>query len=64
MHVEMALSGAVMRVEALVRFLRDLERLAPVPIGAASAQGRRAGVAITQASRPANSQANTKAAMP
>ena len=34
MHVEVALPGAVLSVEALVRFLRDLERLVPVPIGA------------------------------
>ena len=34
MNVEVALSGSVLSVEALVRFLRDLERLVPVPIGA------------------------------
>ena len=64
MHVEVALSGAVISVEALARFLRNLERLVPVTIGAASVQGMCAGVAITKASRPANSQANTQAAMP
>ena len=34
MHVEVALSGSVMSVEALARFLRDLERLVPAPTGA------------------------------
>jgi len=34
MNVEVALSGSVLSVEALARFLRDLERLVPVPIGA------------------------------
>ena len=34
MNVEVALSSSVLSVEALVRFLRDLERLVPVPIGA------------------------------
>ena len=34
MHVEVKLFGSVMSVEALVRFLRDLERLVPVPISA------------------------------
>jgi hypothetical protein len=33
MHVEVALSGSVLSVEAVARFLRDLERLVPVPIG-------------------------------
>ena len=34
MNVEVALSGSVLSVEALARFLRGLERLVPVPIGA------------------------------
>lgn len=34
MNVEVALSGSVGSVEALTRFLRELERLVPVPQGA------------------------------
>jgi hypothetical protein len=32
MQVEVALSGSVMSVEALVRFLKNLEQLVPAPV--------------------------------
>lgn len=34
MHVEVVLSGLVLSVKALTGFLRDLERLVPMPIDA------------------------------
>ena len=34
MHVEVALSGSVISVEALVRFLKSLEQLVPAPVEA------------------------------
>lgn len=33
-HVEVAVSGPVVSVEALVRFLKCLEKLLPAPVGA------------------------------
>ena len=34
MNVEVALSGSIVSVEALVRFLRNLEKSVPAPVGA------------------------------
>jgi len=48
MHVEVALSGSVLSVEALARFLRDLERLVPVPIGVPKAIRGNDGVIYCQ----------------
>lgn len=45
----MALSGSVLSVEALARFLRDLERLVPTPIGTLKVVMRDDGVVYVKA---------------
>lgn len=57
MHIEVALSGSAVSIEALARFLRRLERLVPVPHDAPKVLRGSDGVIYVKAGFPTAEEA-------